>query len=75
MKQTIVLLASILSSLFFSACNKKMSTDLPLDKEPVASVYITTENGNLLSYDVNTGNKRWELATDGPHDGVVSFYT
>ncbi len=56
------------------SCSKTKSTDLPLPKVRLESVYITTDNGTLLSYGVYTGVKNWEVITKGNCEGTPVLY-
>jgi len=74
MKKQICLAFATLMILFTVSCDKKKSTDLPLPNDRKASVYITTENNNLISYNPFTGVKQWEVMLNGVSDGVPVLY-
>jgi outer membrane protein assembly factor BamB len=56
------------------ACTKEISKDLPLPLEREESVFINTENGNLMCFEANTGRKKWEVVMRGGTDGVPVFH-
>ncbi len=58
----------IAATLLLAACSKTMSPDLPLPQIRNEAVIVSTENSTLLSYQASTGNKLWEVTTDGPVD-------
>ena len=67
---------SIIAFLFvvLNACDKKLSSDLPLPVVHKAAVYISTNNGNLICYHPSTGVKQWEVILKGINTGVPVLY-
>jgi outer membrane protein assembly factor BamB len=56
-----------------SACKKTISTDLPLTKERTQSVFISTNNNNLISYSAASGAKQWEIQLKDANNGVPAM--
>ncbi len=66
-KQLLSVLAGIIfTAVFFAACDKKSSSDLPLTPSYNASVYIGGDNHILYALDPSTGLKNWEFGTSAP---------
>ncbi|MBL7764503.1 MAG: PQQ-binding-like beta-propeller repeat protein [Chitinophagaceae bacterium] len=57
-----------------NSCNKTMSSDLPLPKDRINAVFVTTENNQLISYNATTGAKNWEVTLKGSAEGTPAFY-
>lgn len=57
-----------------SACTKEISKDLPLPLEREESVFINTENGNLMCFEAKTGRKKWEVVMRGGTAAVPVFH-
>ena len=74
MKKSIYCIFIGIISLTMYSCGKKKSTDLPLDKDHKAAIYVTTDNNNLLSYNPLTGVKQWEIILKGISTGVPVIY-
>lgn len=72
MKQSTWILYAFLLGL--ASCSKEMSKDLPLTKLREEAVFITTESGDFISYDIETGRKRWALVTTGASNGIPVFH-
>lgn len=65
---------AMLMMLLAISCGKEKSTDLPLPVDRKESVYITTNNNNLISYNPYTGSKQWEVFFKGVSQGVPVLY-
>ena len=57
-----ILLSLSATILFFTACNKKMSSDNPLATNYYPSVIISSDNNVIYAVDPNTGKKNWEFS-------------
>ena len=66
-KQFIYLVTGIfIVIVFFSGCDKKSSSDLPLTPTYNASIYIGDDNHIIYALDPLTGLKNWEFGTSAP---------
>ncbi|HOZ51800.1 MAG TPA: PQQ-binding-like beta-propeller repeat protein [Chitinophagaceae bacterium] len=74
MKKLLYLAFVSLFTLLIVSCGKKKSTDLPLPTARKESVYITTNNNNLISYNPANGTKHWEISLNGASEGVPVLY-
>lgn len=61
-------------SMLFASCSKSISPDTPLPNLRMEAVYITTDNSKLLSLNPLTGQKNWEISTQGTCDGMPVFH-
>lgn len=60
--------------LVLSSCSKTKSGDSPLPKYREEAVYISTDNNNIISYNPENGNKRWEVNLKGPCVGSMAIH-
>ena len=60
--------------LILPSCKKYISVDSPLPVETRSSVFISTNNNNIISYNAKTGEKVWEAALKGTNEGVPVLY-
>lgn len=66
-----ILLSLAITSVLFTACKKKFSSDNPLPTSYYPSVIISSDNNVVFAIDPGTGKKNWQYSL--PHDtGTVA---
>lgn len=65
MKNLFIYIGCAVSLFVWTSCTKSKSTDTPLPKSRAEAVYVTTDNNNLINYNLNNGTKNWEVNFKG----------
>lgn len=60
--------------LLLSSCRRTKSDDPPLPKTRAEALYVTTDNNNLISYDLSNGSRRWEVSFKGACVGTTVIH-
>lgn len=69
-----LVLATTLSSFAFTSCNRTMSPDDPFPPKYNPSLYFSSNNRNLFSYDVGSLQKNWEFVADDEVKASPTIY-
>lgn len=62
------------ATITFTSCEKKFSSDDPLPPEYGSTLYFSSDNKILFSYDIETRKKRWEIVADASVKASPTVY-